>query len=85
MELRKIQAKNKGANLEALCINGNYRNYTLNNFIASVFTIEDCNNMSSTPYHPVKEVYSIMKTPELVKKKLEALNLKGTINGIIIC
>ena len=48
---------------------------TLNDFFASVFTIEDRNNMPSAPSYPVKEViYSILITPELVKKKLEALN-----------
>ena len=48
---------------------------TLNNFFASVFTVEDLNNMPTAPPYTVSEViYSILITPELVKKKLEALN-----------
>lgn len=48
---------------------------TLNNFFASVFTVEDLNNMPSAPSHLVNEfLYSILITPDLVKKKLEALS-----------
>ena len=48
---------------------------TLNNFFASVFTVEDTNNMPDPPeYHIDEEIYSILITSDIVKKKLEALN-----------
>ena len=48
---------------------------TLNNFFASVFTIENLTNMPSALTYNVNEViYSILINPEMVKKKLESLN-----------
>ena len=47
---------------------------TLNNFFASVFTVEDLVSMPSAPTYDIDEtVYSISITPALVKNKLEAL------------
>lgn len=47
----------------------------LNNFFASVFTVEDVENMPPAPTYVIDEVvYSIQITPDVVKKKLEALN-----------
>ena len=48
---------------------------TLNNFFASVFTVENLEDMPPAPPSTVDEViYSIVITPEIVKEKLEALN-----------
>ena len=47
---------------------------TLNNFFASVFTVEDLNSIPEAPVSRIDEVvYSIRITPELVKEKLLAL------------
>ena len=48
---------------------------TLNNFFASVFTVEDLTNMPSPPTYVIDEViYSILITPEVVQNKLKSLN-----------
>ena len=47
---------------------------TLNNFFASVFTVEDLSNIPPAPVSSINEVvYSILITPELVRDKLLAL------------
>ena len=47
---------------------------TLNNFFASVFTVEDLNSIPPAPTYSVgEEVCSIQITPDVVKGKLESL------------
>ena len=56
-----------------ICININIIE-TLNNFFASVFTVEDLNNIPPAPVFTANEViYSTPITPEIVKLKLLAL------------